>query len=232
MKQNILLLHGALGTKEQFQGLIQELENEFNVHSFDFEGHGANASTNGFSMDLFADNVVEYLKANKIGKINIFGYSMGGYVGLNVARKNPELVDKIVTLGTKFGWTKEVAEKEIRMLNPDKIEEKVPKFAAKLASIHTANNWKEVVRKTADMMYGLGTGKKMTNEELSKITHETLIGLGSLDRMVSQEESLESVKALPNANFQVIEGFPHLIEKIDSEKLASVITGFILVSKF
>ncbi len=84
---------------------------------------------------------------------------MGGYVGLNLAKEYPELVGRIVTLGTKFAWTKEVAEKEIKMLNPEKIAEKIPAFADRLKSIHTNNNWKEVVRKTARMMYGLGTEK-------------------------------------------------------------------------
>ena len=47
------------------------------------------------------------------------GHSMGGYVALKLALKRPELVDRIITLGTKFNWTPEVAAKEVKMLNPD-----------------------------------------------------------------------------------------------------------------
>lgn len=228
MKQNILLLHGALGTKQQFQDLKQKLATKFNVHDLDFEGHGTNSSTKEFSMELFANNVIAYLSAHKIDQTNIFGYSMGGYVGLTLASKKPELVRKIVTLGTKFAWTKDIAEQEIKMLNPDKIAAKVPKFAAKLTSIHGTHNWKNVVSKTARMMHGLGNGKKLTTKELAQIEHKVLIGIGSLDKMVTVEESSESSTILPNGQLQIIEGFRHPIERIDTAKLAKIIIDFIM----
>ena len=54
---------------------------------------------------------------------------MGGYVALQLANKHPKYVQKIITLGTKFAWDKETAAKEVKMLNPEKIEEKIPAFA-------------------------------------------------------------------------------------------------------
>ena len=40
MTQKLLLLHGALGSKEQFTALNEQLSSEFEVHTLDFEGHG------------------------------------------------------------------------------------------------------------------------------------------------------------------------------------------------
>ena len=227
MKQNLLLLHGALGTKEQFKILKEKLSDDFEVHDFDFEGHGKRASNKDFTMQLFAENVIQYLTINKINKTHIFGYSMGGYVALNVAKVKPEAVGKIITLGTKFDWTKETAEKEVRMLNPEKIEEKVPSFAKMLEIIHSKNNWKEVVSKTAKMMLDLGNGGKLSEQELSEIKHKTLIGIGDKDRMVSIEESKESAKILPNGQLEIIEDFQHPIDKINEEKLQTIIIDFI-----
>lgn len=227
MNQKLLLLHGALGTKEQFKRLREQLSEDFEIHTFDFEGHGKRKSEKDFTMRLFTENVINYLSANKIKKTHLFGYSMGGYVGLNVAKEYPELVGKIITLGTKFAWTKETAEREVKMLNPEKIEEKVPDFANKLASIHSNNNWKEVVTKTAKMMYGLGTGEKLTKKELEEIKHDVLIGIGSKDNMVSLEESRESAEILPNGKLEIIEHFQHPIDKINEEELRSIIIDFI-----
>ena len=227
MNHNLLLLHGALGTKDQFSSLQEKLSSHFQVHSIDFEGHGNVPSSNDFSIDLFTNNVFDYLIDNKIESTHIFGYSMGGYVGLNLALTQPGLVGKIVTLGTKFAWSKETAEKEIKMLNPEKIEEKVPAFANKLASIHSANDWKTVVHQTAKMMYKLGNGKKLTNNDLKQIEHPALIGIGSNDRMVSIEESKASADALPNGTLNIIEGFPHPIEKVNEDQLTSIIVEFI-----
>lgn len=223
MKQDLLLLHGALGTKSQFKDLKAQLLPKFNLHDLDFAGHGTNSSTEDFTMHLFTENAIAYLNAKNIEKVNIFGYSMGGYVALNMASKYPDRVSKIITLGTKFAWTKETAEKEIKMLNPEKIEEKVPAFANKLASLHTANDWKEVVNKTAKMMLGLGSGKKLSLQDLEQIQHQVLIGIGSEDKMVSIEESTESANALASGKLKIIQGFQHPIEKVNVEELASII---------
>lgn len=226
MKPNILLLHGALGTKEQFRNLQKQLIDHFQVHTLDFAGHGSNASTAAYSIDLFTKNTVDYLAEYKLTKINIFGYSMGGYVALNLAKQHPDLVDKIMILGTKFNWTPENAEKEIKMLNPAKIEEKVPAFAKQLASIHTSNDWKGVMRRTANMMLALGAGEKLTMAELAQIKQQVLIGIGGADKMVSIEESQESSTVLPNGQLRIIEGFPHPIDRVNVEQLAEIIASF------
>jgi len=226
-KGNLLLLHGALGTKVQFELLKELLSKELNVFDLNFEGHGDRSSNNDFSIDLFAENVSDFIHEMGISKTNIFGYSMGGYVALQLALKNPELVDRIITLGTKFNWTSEVAEQEIKMLNPEKIEEKVPAFAKRLEELHTSNDWKIVMRKTAQMMTDLGDGKKMNDEDLRSIKNEILVGIGELDNMVTLDESIGAADALPNGKLKVIDGFKHPIEKIDMSQLASVIIGFI-----
>jgi len=97
MKQSLLLLHGALGSKAQFKSIKEKLSNQFEIYDLDFEGHGGNTSSKDFTMDLFADNVIALLKDKGIKQVNIFGYSMGGYVGLNVAKKVPQLVNRIMT---------------------------------------------------------------------------------------------------------------------------------------
>lgn len=227
MTQKLLLLHGALGSKDQFTTLKEQLSSEFEVHTLDFEGHGNYSSSRPFSIDLFVSNVIDYLKEHTIEKIHIFGYSMGGYVALRLANKHPHYVQKIITLGTKFAWDKETAAKEVKMLNPEKIEEKVPAFAKKLASTHPKNDWKDVMHKTAAMMQELGNGKRISKQELSQITQEVHITIGSKDHMVSIEESKESADALPNGSLEILDEIPHMIDQISIEKLASVICNSI-----
>ncbi|MGB0929267.1 MAG: alpha/beta fold hydrolase [Chitinophagales bacterium] len=225
-KNHLLLLHGALGSKAQLQALKDSLSKDFNVHILNFEGHGGRPSNRNFRMESFAENVLEFSKEKNISKVAIFGYSMGGYVALTLAKSHPNLVHKIITLGTKFDWTPDFAAKEVQKLNPDKIEEKVPAFAQQLQAIHTPSDWKEVVTKTAEMMTDLGNGNRLTPNNFRQISTPTLISLGTLDKMVTTEESQEVARLLPNATFRAMEGFPHLIEKVDAEKLVEVIRGF------
>ncbi len=227
MKNNLLLLHGALGSEVQLKSLLELLSDDFNVHTLNFEGHGGRTSDHEFDMERFAANVVEKLQVLEIPKAHIFGYSMGGYVALTLAKKHPELIDKIVTLGTKLNWTLESAQQEVKMLNPEKIEEKVPAFAKRLHELHQPNNWKEVMRKTATMMLALANGKKLFNDDLQQIHHKILIGIGSLDNMVTIYESENAATQLPNGVVKIIEAVKHPIEKVDSTVLATVIRDFI-----
>jgi len=80
-------------------------------------------------MSLFLNNVLTFLKENNLIKIHVFRYSTGGYVVLNLAMKYPRFISKLVTLGTKFNWTLERAKKEVKLLNLDVVELKVPKFS-------------------------------------------------------------------------------------------------------
>ena len=85
--QTLLILHGALGASDQFIQLQQSLQESYQVHILDFTGHGQAPDTDApFSMKLFATNVLDYLDRNKLEKTNLFGYSMGGYVAMYLAK--------------------------------------------------------------------------------------------------------------------------------------------------
>jgi len=227
MKSRLLLLHGALGSKNQFDELKEILQKNFEVFAMNFEGHGGLPVENKFSIDLFSNNVLAFLKENNLEKIDVFGYSMGGYVAMNLAVNYPILISKIITLGTKFNWTSEGVEKEVQLLNPGIIEVKVPKFAHQLAEIHSDDNWKIVMQRTADMMYGLGNGKKIQLHQLEKVKQDVLITVGGKDVMVTIEESESVAEVLVNGELLVIDEFQHPIEKVDKQKLASIIYNFI-----
>ena len=226
-RKSILLLHGALGSQRQFEKLKDALSTNFEVYSFDFEGHGGVISTRRFSMDYFTENVIDYLDAKDISSSNVFGYSMGGYVALNVAKKHPSRILKIITLGTKFNWTSETVRKEVKMLNPELIQQKIPAFAQVLEKRHFPTDWKSVLSKTAEMLEELGNGEAYSEEVLKKISHEVLICTGELDNMVSQEESKKAAVLLPNGSFQTVPNAQHPVEKVPVEVIYNIILKFL-----
>lgn len=226
MKQ-LLVLHGALGAQQQFEELKSLLSTTFVVHTLNFEGHGGRVSNEPFSMELFVQNVRDYLTENKLSSCSVFGYSMGGYVALKLAAQFPGTVNEIVTLGTKFGWSPEIALKETAMLNPDKIEEKVPKFATALAQLHAPLDWKEVMHKTAQLMTDLGNQPALTEAELEAIAIPVTLLLGSEDVMVTVEETLAVQQQLPNARFEQVAGWQHPIERVNKEELSQKLTAIL-----
>ncbi len=124
MKTPLLLLHGALGSEKQLFPLRKLLSETRKVYTLNFEGHGDFKSESNFSISLFRENVVSFLKEKNFPKVDIFGYSMGGYVALDLAYNHPNLVMNIITLGTKFSWNPTFAATEIKKLNPEKSRKK------------------------------------------------------------------------------------------------------------
>lgn len=226
--QNLLLLHGALGASDQFIPLQQSLQHTFQVHTLDFIGHGKVPDGNApFTMQLFASNVLEYLDHNKLERANFFGYSMGGYVAMYLAKHHPDRVQKIITLGTKFRWNQGIAQQEVKMLDPEQILAKVPAFAEALKQRHKANDWSVVMKKTATMLMALGKDNVLKLDHYRSINTPCLLMLGDRDKMVSLEETVNVYKTLPNAQLAILPGTPHVIEKVDYKMLGWFIQRFI-----
>jgi pimeloyl-ACP methyl ester carboxylesterase len=225
--ENLLLLHGAIGAKDQLEPLKEKLKSKFNLHSLSFSGHGGEPMPEAFSIEVFANDVLNYLKQNNIDCINIFGYSMGGYVALYLAKQHPQKIKKVFTLATKFAWTPDIAQKEIRMLDAAKIEEKVPSFAKILAHRHAPHDWKILLKKTADMMIGLGNRNSLTLMDLEMITCPCIVSVGDDDNMVTLDETKEMASHLKNGELHIFPDMLHPIEKVDVNALAKEITAFL-----
>ena len=187
MKKDLLLLHGALGSKHQFQKLKPLLTDDFIIHDFNFSGHGGSSDTHGFSIPGFTQQLIGYIQSNKLSDVYIFGYSMGGYVALKASLQIPSNISKIETLGTKFDWSPESTAREVKMLNPDVMETKVPQFAEKLKKEHAPQDWKAVVRATADLKTKLSERDQLEEADFRSIQTAVTLGRGDQDKMVSEE---------------------------------------------
>lgn len=224
--QQLLILHGALGAKAQFAELKRLLQNTYDVHCLEFEGHGTLSSHNEpFSIDRFAEQTHATLRALGWEKPLVFGYSMGGYVALKLEYLYPDTFREITTLGTKFNWTPESAQQETRMLNPEKIEEKVASFAFYLKQLHGEANWKSVLSRTSEMMLEMGNHPPITEEILQQITVPVTCLRGEKDAMVTSEETLWAVQQIPNTNYREIPNWIHPIDKIPVQELVDLLTS-------
>lgn len=226
--QHLLLLHGAIGGKDQLQPLAELLNSNFIVHTLSFSGHaGNNIPDEPFSIELFANDVIQYLDQQKIEQVNIFGYSMGGYVAFYLAKHKPEKILKIVTLATKVDWDEAIAAKEIKMMDANILEQKVPAFAAQLAHRHAPNNWKIVLQKAAEMIENLGRNNTLKTEDYTSVTTHCLLLLGDRDKMVTLDETVAVYKQLPNAQLGILPNTPHPLEQVDNTLLSFILHRFL-----
>ena len=98
----LLLLHGWLATADLNWGFTYAtLAEHFRVVAFDQRGHGRGLKGSGhFTIGTCAQDGVAVLDALGIEKAIPVGYSMGGPIALQLARRAPERVAGVVLCAT------------------------------------------------------------------------------------------------------------------------------------
>lgn len=99
----IVLLHGFLESSNMWTPLIPDLLKTHRVITIDLLGHGLTGCL-GYvhSMELMAETVDAVLNHLNIENKTIIGHSMGGYVALAMAEKNPNSMQGLCLMNSTF----------------------------------------------------------------------------------------------------------------------------------
>jgi pimeloyl-ACP methyl ester carboxylesterase len=101
--QPLVLLHGAYMTIDAVGEVVPALAETRQVIAVELQGHGRTADMDRpLSYELMADDVAALLRHLVIEKADVFGYSMGGGVALQVAIRHPEVVRKLVAASASY----------------------------------------------------------------------------------------------------------------------------------
>ncbi len=223
--KDIILLHGALASKDQFNPLIPLLKFD-RIHTFNFPGHGDAFTAGSLSMNDLSHSLDQFITQHQIDQPVVFGYSMGGYAALKAA-VGKDHIAKIMTLGTKLDWSESSLSGMLKMFNPEAIEAKVPQLAQSLSRTHGRDHWKMVVRQTAEMLQALSEKDQIRPEEFENITIPVALYAGDQDQTVSMEETKLVAELIPNAQYHEMPKTPHPFEKVDLPMLAALINNYL-----
>jgi pimeloyl-ACP methyl ester carboxylesterase len=226
-KPPLLLLHGALGSVKTFDKLRSLLSENYNVYVYDFQGHGSQSDYGKpLTMEGFSAQWIDFMDANQLKSAHLFGYSLGGFVGMYLARHYPEKVLSLFTMGTKWDWTEVSAQKETAFLNPVKMQEKVPKFTTQLAAIHGETRWITTVNAVRDFMLASAKHPVFSEADYKSVQIPVMIGIGDRDVTANLDATINVYRALPNAQFFVAPNTPHPFERVDISLIVKVLRIF------
>lgn len=101
----VLLLHGSgpgVSAWANWRGVISSLHDEFRLLAPDLAGFGYTEVPPDiqYSRAVWLRQIVDFLDALKLDKINLVGNSFGGSMALALAIEHPERVGKIVLMGS------------------------------------------------------------------------------------------------------------------------------------
>jgi len=101
--QVIVFAHGLGGNCDQWVDQIKYFSANYRVIAFTLQGHGDSEkplSYDCYTIEKYADTVVELLKKLKASSCIWVGNSMGGVIGYEVMKRNQDLINIMFTNGT------------------------------------------------------------------------------------------------------------------------------------
>jgi pimeloyl-ACP methyl ester carboxylesterase len=224
-EQTVLLLHGGFSESDSMLGTIGgPLGARYRVAAFDRRGHGRTADTpEPFHYESMADETVAVLE-HLGGPAHIVGYSDGGITGLLVALRRPDLVDRLVLIGTDFHH------EGVRELNPpeegDDDNDTAFAFLAQTYAERSpdgADHFEEVTAKTFTMFRSEPT---LTVDDLGRVEVPTLVLVGD-DDLVELPHTVELYESIPEAQLAVVPAASHLLPIEQPEETARIILRYL-----
>jgi pimeloyl-ACP methyl ester carboxylesterase len=104
----LLLMAGSFQSTDSMKPWVAAFAAKRSVIVFDPQGHGRTADTpRKMSYEQFGDDAAALLRALKVERADVMGYSQGGGVALRLAVRHPKLVNKLVSLSAAYrkdGW--------------------------------------------------------------------------------------------------------------------------------
>jgi 3-oxoadipate enol-lactonase len=100
--ETVLMSHGLLWSAEMFAPQALALSDEYRIVSYDHRGQGRSAESEMRSIDMgtVTADAILLIEKLELAPMHFVGLSMGGFVGLRVAARRPELLCSLTLLET------------------------------------------------------------------------------------------------------------------------------------
>ena len=97
----LVLLPGLGGSMDDWDPAVTDgLAEKYKVIIFDNKGVASSKGTTPNTVQAMADDAVDFIKALNLNKVNIMGFSMGGFIAQRIVITNPTLINKVILTGT------------------------------------------------------------------------------------------------------------------------------------
>jgi pimeloyl-ACP methyl ester carboxylesterase len=217
----VLVLHGGLGSIEGMSYQIRALAKSHLVIAPDSRGHGRSSDSNApLSYALMSDDMLQLLNHLKLGRVEVVGWSDGAIIGLDLAMRHSDRVNRLVAISANF----DVSGLTGSSPNTESSETEVPPppFRYRLFAPDPAH-WPAIYRKVVEMWQ---TQPHYTIHDLSHIEARTLIIAGESD-VVMRNHTDQLAKAIPQSQEFIVQGAGHNVPVEKPAILNSAILQFL-----
>jgi pimeloyl-ACP methyl ester carboxylesterase len=233
----LVMIHGAFGTIDNcFGRLIPRLAKQRQVIGVELQGHGRTADIDRpLRYEQLADDVAALLEQIKVPSADVYGYSMGGAVALQVAIRHPELVRKLVVASATFdstGWQPGLLDM-MKGLTPQHLAGSPwAKDYARVAP--RPASWDELVHKVKELD---SRPQEWPSKDIQAIKAPTLVIAGDSDAVTAEHAvqiyrlrgggGMGDLVGLPDSQLAILPGTDHVGVLLQVDLQAAMIPAFL-----
>jgi pimeloyl-ACP methyl ester carboxylesterase len=218
--QPLVLLHGAYMTIDLMGEIVPVLAESRQLIAVELQGHGHTADIDRpLSYELMADDIAALIEHLAFEKADLFGYSMGGGVALQVAIRHPEVVRKLVV--TSSSYTSEGMHPELLEMIPTLTPEAFAGSPIEEAYLRSAPNPDDFPTLVAKLKRLDMEPFAWPAEDIGRIAAPTLLIVGDSDA-IRLEHAVElfrllgggamgDLAGLPKSQLAVLPGTTHFV---------------------
>jgi pimeloyl-ACP methyl ester carboxylesterase len=241
----IVFSHGLLLSASMWRFQVAAFRDRYRCIAYDHRGQGKSEVTaSGYDMDTLAGDAAALIEQLGAAPAHFVGLSMGGFVGMRLAARRPELVRSLILMETAsdgepwrsapryatmsfltrfFGTRPFVpAVMKILLARPFREDPARAELRDGLVREILANDLTGQRRAVS----GVIRRKPVTREELGRIRAPTLVVSGELDSAVVPARSMRTAAQIPGARFASIPRAGHTSALEEPEAVNRVLRQF------
>jgi pimeloyl-ACP methyl ester carboxylesterase len=239
----LIILHGLLGTSDNWQTIANRLAENFTVCLLDLRNHGRSFHSDVFNYEAMVEDVILFMENNWIQSADFIGHSMGGKVAMHLSLNQPEKVTKLIVadIGVKDYPPGHLAifdalasidlknlneRKEAELILSNKLQEaSVVQFLLKNLSrdkdgiYYWKMNLNGIVNNYANIMKGIHSDQVFLNP--------TMFVRGSKSNYIQDDDLLDIAKLFPNAIYKTISNAGHWLHADQPEIFIELVYQFL-----
>ena len=209
-----------------FAAQVAELSKQYRVIAYDHRGQGSSEVGGPYDMDTVAADAAELIRSLVGGPVHFIGLSMGGFVGMRLAARHPELVKSLTLLETSANAEPLENLPQYKLLNGvvrwlgviPPIASKVMKimfaksWLADPTQVDAIRHWKKELTSNKKSITGPVEGviyRKGVEEELANISCPTLVIVGDEDVATTPAKAAFIHQGIAGSKLETISGAGH-----------------------
>ncbi|MDR1505696.1 MAG: alpha/beta hydrolase [Treponema sp.] len=215
----VLFLHGWGSEFSSFKYFLDSISPYYRVFAPDLPGFGQSAEPpEAWSMDDYADFVLDFMKELTIDRVILIGHSFGGRISIKLAaRRNlPVSIEKIVLVDSAGIRRKRTVKQNMelcfykavrRFLSVEFVRRRYPGFLEKWRNKHASPDYLNATPRMRECLV------KVVNEDLtpclSEISCPSLLIWGEQDYEVPLEDGKIMERLIPDAGLVTLKNAGH-----------------------